>query len=249
MMTPKEFFQANKKVALAFSGGVDSAYLLYLAKFYNADVTAYFVKSQFQPEFEYQDALRLSKELGASLKVLHVDVLENSDVRKNPDNRCYYCKKTIFSRICEEAKKDGYDVIMDGTNASDDLSERPGAKALQEMQVLSPLRLCNLTKDDIRKKSKEANLFTWDKPAYACLATRIKPKEMITETALKKVELAEGILFSLGFSDFRVRVSKNRASIVLREEEVSLYHRFEEKITEEFLNLFDEVELSPIRRG
>lgn len=248
MMTPKEFFQANKKVALAFSGGVDSAYLLYLAKCCDADVTAYYVKSQFQPEFEYEDALRLAKELGASLKVLSVDVLEDPDVRKNPDNRCYYCKKTIFSRICEEAKKDGYDVIIDGTNASDDLSERPGAKALEEMQVLSPLRLCGLTKDEIRKKSKEANLFTWNKPAYACLATRIRPNETITKEALEKIEEAENFLFSLGFSDFRVRVSKNRASIVLREEEISLYHRFEEKIRAQLLMFFDEVELSSLRR-
>ena len=105
----------------------------------------------------------------------------------------------------------GYPVILDGTNASDDANDRPGMQALAELRVLSPLRLCGLTKDEIRRKSREAGLFTWDKPAYACLATRIPSGMQISEDLLQRVEGAEGALFAMGFTDFRVRVREGGA--------------------------------------
>ena len=132
----KQFFTEHPKCALAFSGGVDSAYLLYAAKKAGAEVRAYYVKAAFQPEFEFQDAIRLAEEIGADMKVLHVDVLSDDTVRKNPKDRCYYCKKQIFGNILAAAKADGFSVILDGTNASDDASDRPGMKALLEMQFL-----------------------------------------------------------------------------------------------------------------
>ena len=212
-MTLQQFFAQNGKAALAFSGGVDSAYLLYAALHYGADVTAYYVKSAFQPQFEYEDALKLAGELGAKLRVLPADVLSDPDVAANPSNRCYYCKKRIFSMILDAASADGYTLILDGTNASDDAGDRPGMRALQEMAVRSPLRECGLTKQMIRDASREAGLFTWNKPAYACLATRIPAGMPITREMLEKTERAEDFLFSLGFTDFRVRMTGQDGTI------------------------------------
>ena len=130
----EKFFQDNRQAALAFSGGVDSTYLLYEAIRQGVKIQPYYVKSAFQPEFEYQDALRLAKELNIELKVIPVDVLANEAVTDNPANRCYFCKTCIFSAILKEAKEDGYTLILDGTNASDDAVDRPGMQALQEMQ-------------------------------------------------------------------------------------------------------------------
>lgn len=209
---PKELqnILKDKKVAIAFSGGVDSSYLLYAAKTLNLDFQGYYINSQFQPEFEMEDALKLTKELNIDIKIIPLNVLENKTVTNNHSNRCYDCKNTIFTTIVKEAKKDGFEIILDGTNASDDPDNRPGMKALEELKVLSPLRIANLTKDDIRKYSKEANLFTWNKPAYACLATRIPTSMEITEELLQKIENSEKILFEMGFEDFRVRVLDNK---------------------------------------
>ncbi len=164
-----------------------------------------------QPEFELADAKRLATELGANMQIIEVDVLQQEAVIQNPPNRCYYCKQAIFGTILAAAAADGYTVILDGTNASDDANDRPGMQALAELRVLSPLRLCGLTKDEIRKKSREAGLFTWDKPAYACLATRIPSGVQITGELLTRVEVAEGALFAMGFTDFRVRVREGGA--------------------------------------
>ena len=205
-MTLQDFFEKNPKAAIAFSGGVDSSYLLHEGMRFGKDVKAYYVKSQFQPEFELADAKRLATELGANMQIIEVDVLQQEAVIQNPPNRCYYCKQAIFGTILAAAAADGYTVILDGTNASDDANDRPGMQALAELRVLSPLRPCGLTKDEIRKKSREAGLFTWDKPAYACLATRIPSGVQITGEHLTRVEGAEGALFAMGFTDFRVRV-------------------------------------------
>lgn len=242
-MNLEEFFKQYNKVAIAFSGGVDSAYLLYSATRYNVDVTAYYVKSQFQPQFEYDDAVRLANQLGARLKIINLDVLSFDEVRRNDDLRCYYCKKRIFSAIKNAALSDGYNIILDGTNASDDASDRPGMRALEELSVLSPLRMCDLTKDEIRELSRYANLFTWDKPAYACLATRIKPNEAITLDALNKVEKAEMFMMSLGFSSHRVRVSNNIATIIVKEEQKALLEKHKGLIVDEFNQYFDKINL------
>ena len=212
-MNLQEFFREHPKVAIAFSGGVDSSYLLYAALQAGAEVKAYYVKSAFQPQFELDDALRLAKELHADMTVLRGDVLAHSEVTANPSNRCYFCKKVVFGMITAAAQADGFTVLLDGTNASDDAGDRPGMKALQEMQVLSPLRTCGLTKDEIRRLSKEAGLFTWNKPSYACLATRIPTGTEITGELLERTESAEGYLFSLGFTDFRVRLLGNSAKL------------------------------------
>ena len=212
-MTIKEFFLECPKVAIAFSGGVDSAYLLYAAKQYAREVRAYYVKSEFQPAFELEDARRLAEELGADLRILPLSALDIPGVKENPANRCYYCKQGIFGAIWKAAREDGFSVLLDGTNASDDAGDRPGMKALEELSVLSPLRECGLTKAQIRELSKEAGLFTWDKPAYACLATRIPTGTAITAQDLTATENAESALFDLGFTDFRVRKAGDSAKL------------------------------------
>lgn len=221
-MTLQEFFVRHPRVALGFSGGVDSSYLLYAAIRAGAAIRAYYVKSPFQPAFELADARHLAEELGADLQVLEANPLEDPQVAANPQNRCYFCKIQIFSRIQAAARADGFPVLLDGTNASDDVSDRPGFRALQELEVLSPLRLCGLTKPEIRRLSREAGLFTWDKPAYACLATRIPTGVPITREHLAKTEAAEAALFALGFRDFRVRWLDGRARLQLREEQFPL---------------------------
>ncbi len=237
-MTLETFFRENPKVAIGFSGGVDSSYLLYAAKKYGADIRPYYIKSAFQPTFEYEDAKKLAAQLGIEMVTIYHDVLKNPQVVANPANRCYYCKSTLFSLLKERAKEDGYFVIIDGTNASDDVSDRPGMKALTELSVKSPLREAGLTKTQIRQLSKEAGLFTWDKPAYACLATRIPTNQTITQEMLEKVEQAEGILMEMGFSDFRVRVYHEAARIQWKEEELATAVEKREEIREKLLPYF-----------
>ena len=216
-MTIQEFFGKNPRAALAFSGGVDSAYLLYAGVAYGQDITAYYVRSEFQPQFELDDAKRIAQQLGAKLKVIELSVLANPDVRSNGPRRCYYCKRRIFTLIAEQARQDGYFLLIDGTNASDDAGDRPGMQALKELSVRSPLRECGLTKEEIRTLSREAGLFTWSKPAYACLATRLPTGTEITEHDLHITECAEAELFRLGFSDVRVRKLGDTARIQLPE--------------------------------
>lgn len=202
----QEFFHAHPVLALAFSGGTDSAYLLYAAKTCGCKLHAYYASSPFQPAFELEDAKRLAERLNVPMTVLPLNVLDNETIRKNPKDRCYYCKNAIFSHILKTAAKDGYSEIIDGTNASDDAGDRPGMRALKELQVLSPLRLCGITKKALREYSRNAGLFTWNKPAYACLATRIPTGTEIDLSILKHIEYAEQTLAAMGFEDFRVRV-------------------------------------------
>ena len=136
------FFKENNRLAIAFSGGVDSTYLLYAAAKAGADVTAYYVKSAFQPEFEYDDAKKLAEQIGCRLCIIEADVLSDESVTANPENRCYYCKQHIMSAITAAAEADGYAVVCDGTNASDDADDRPGFTALVEFGIRSPLREC-----------------------------------------------------------------------------------------------------------
>jgi uncharacterized protein len=242
-MDLKQFFESVPEAAIAFSGGVDSAYLLYAAMQFGKRVKAYYVKTAFQPQFELEDAFRLAKELGADLQVLEVDILCETAVTANPADRCYHCKKVLFSRILQAAKADGFSVLLDGTNASDDASDRPGMRAISELSVRSPLRKCGLTKGKIRQLSKEACLFTHDKPAYACLATRIPTGELITSEKLQRTERAEAYISQWGFRDFRVRSMGNTAKIQVLEGDLSLLMEHREDILEELKKYYTGVVL------
>lgn len=212
-MTLETFFQTVPRAAAAFSGGTDSAFLLWAAKHCGCDIRAYYVKTAFQPDFELADARRLCRELSIPLTVLEADILAVPGAAANGPDRCYHCKRALFSLLREAARRDGYDLLLDGTNASDDAGDRPGMRALRELEVRSPLRECGLTKDEVRLRSRQAGLFTWDKPAYACLATRVPTGTPITAPDLEKVERAEEALAALGFSDFRVRLFHGAARL------------------------------------
>ena len=237
----EQFFKGNPKTAIAFSGGVDSAYLLYAAATYGADVTAYFVKTAFQPQFELADAEKLAKHLGVRMQVIPLDILCSRIITENPPDRCYHCKKEIFSAIRDAASRDGYSLLLDGTNASDDATDRPGMRALQEICVRSPLREAGLTKSQIRSLSAQAGLFTWDKPAYACLATRIPTGEVITERKLQRTEEAEDFLFCLGLRDFRVRSMGNTAKLQVRDADLPLVMAHRQQIMQRLGKEYDSI--------
>lgn len=242
-MTIEKYFEVNNKLAVAFSGGVDSTYLLYAAVKAGADVKAYYVKSVFQPEFEFRDAVKLAELIGCELCVIEADVLSDEMVTSNPEDRCYYCKQHIMNAITVAAGADGYDIVCDGTNASDDADDRPGFRALGEYGIRSPLRECGLTKADIRLVSKAAGLPTWNKPAYACLATRILTGEIITEEKLRITEKAETILCDMGFRDFRARMRGNNALIQIEESQHEKALEHEAEIKKALSELYEEVKI------
>ena len=219
-MTLQEFFSENPRCALAFSGGVDSAYLLWAGLQAGAEIWPYFVKTPFQPQFELEDARRLCRQLDADLIICELDVLTDKAVAANPPDRCYHCKRRMFSWLKRYAASEGFSLLLDGTNASDDAGDRPGMRALEELEVRSPLRECGLTKDDIRALSRQAGLFTWDKPSYACLATRVPTGRTITREDLKKVEQGESLLSGLGFRDFRLRLTANGCKLQMKEDQL-----------------------------
>ncbi|MDL2259175.1 ATP-dependent sacrificial sulfur transferase LarE [Eubacteriales bacterium OttesenSCG-928-K08] len=242
-MTLREFFHIHPKVALAFSSGVDSSYLLYECSRYANDIRAYFVKTPFQPRFELEDALRMAKGLNVKLTIIEYDIIKHPEVMANGPLRCYYCKQKIFSTILNYAKKDGFTALIDGTNASDKTSDRPGMRALEEMNVLSPLRLCGLDKDKITVLSREAGLFTWNKPAYACLATRIPTGTAIENSMLELIEKSEDTLRSLGLRDFRLRISGRDAKLQVDRKEFLTVMDIREKILDALQESFSEITL------
>lgn len=242
-MELREFFTLHPKAAIAFSGGVDSAFLLYAALKCGADVTAYYVNSAFQPDFELRDAERLARELGADMRIIPLDILSDAQICENPPERCYFCKQRIMAAICSRAEEDGYDLVLDGTNASDDAGDRPGMRALRERGIVSPLRECGLTKPEIRALSKQAGLFTFDKPAYACLATRIPAGEKISAEKLGKIQQAEDRLFEMGFADFRARLRGQEALLQFTQEELPRARREFKEIEGRLSGLFSAVRL------
>ena len=240
-MKLSEFFEQNRKCALGYSGGVDSTFLLYSAIKADVDIKPYFVKSAFTTENEYKAAIDFASKLGCKVSVINFDVLALRDVIINNENRCYYCKKAIFSAISEYAAKDGYNVIIEGTNASDDISDRPGFKAICELGVVSPLKLCGITKDEIRSELKKAGFDIWNKPATACLATRIPTNTEISLDDLIRVYKCEKILYNIGFSDFRVRIFNGAARIQLKSDDFSLALYKRKEIFDGFKPYFNDV--------
>ena len=260
-MQLQEYFDDHKKIGVAFSGGVDSSFLLYAAKAAGCKVHAYYAKSQFQPQFELNDAKRLADMLDVPLTVETLDVLGGSTpdvqtpteidqsppygiVAMNTPERCYYCKKMIMTKLMLLARADGFECLCDGTNADDNFGDRPGMRAISELGIESPLRVCRLTKTEIRRLSKEAGLFTYDKPAYACLATRIPTGTEITQAIVSKIERAENAMFSMKFFDFRVRfIPPGAAKIQLPEAQWDKAALLRSEILAKLQNDFDGVVL------
>ncbi len=247
-MELSDFFRLHPAGAVAFSGGVDSSLLVWAAARYGSDWRAYYVHSPFQPAFELADARQVAGQCGLPLTVLEVDVLQNETVAANPPDRCYYCKRSIFSVILDRARQDGCPLVIDGTNASDDAGDRPGMRALRELEVRSPLRECGLTKAAVRQLSREAGLPTWDKPAYACLATRVPSGTALTAELLQSVEAAETALAELGFRDFRVRARHGMALVQVTEAQWSLAAARRDEIQKRLRPLFESAALDLVPR-
>lgn len=248
MMTLQEFFQSNPAGALAFSGGTDSSLLVWAAGKYGKNWRAYYLHSVFQPAFELGDARKIASECGLPLTIIEGDILSCREAAENSADRCYFCKRAIFSMIRRQAEQDGYSLLIDGTNASDDAGDRPGMRALRELGVRSPLRECGLSKWDVRDLSRQAGLFTWNKPAYACLATRIPTGVPITPEALKKVEQGENMLASLGFTNFRIRLHGDVAVLQLPQEHFAYALERREEILKRLQPLFRIVSLDLLAR-
>jgi uncharacterized protein len=205
--------------AVAFSGGVDSSFLCYATREALGDrAAAITVASPMLPKSE----LDCAAEVAAKVGIRHILIAEDKideEVAANPKERCYFCKKIEFAAIIAEAKKHGIHTVLDGSNADDPSDYRPGLKALEELAVFSPLRAAGLGKEEIRELSRRFGLPTWDKPAFACLASRIPYGERIDREKLSRVEKAEEILRREGFRQFRVRSHGDIARIEVAPEE------------------------------
>jgi uncharacterized protein len=197
---------------VAFSGGVDSTFLLHRAhKVKKSSIIAITIRTPYIPAREIDEAIGFTSSFGIKHKV--IDIAFPEMIRSNPIDRCYLCKKTIFTDLLSFAENNNYQFVIDGTNTDDIRDFRPGMTALKELGIRSPLLESGLTKNDIRELSKEADLDIWDKPAMACLLTRIPYDTEINEEALRLVEEAENMLFELGYPGTRVRIHGDLARI------------------------------------
>ena len=209
-------------LAVAFSGGVDSTLLVYAAHEALGDkALAITARSSTFPDRERNEAIDFCKEHGIRHRILDSEELDIAGFRENPENRCYFCKKELFTKIKELAAANGCEFVAEGSNM-DDLSDyRPGLQAVEELQVTSPLRTAGLTKQEIRDLSREFGLATWDKPSFACLASRFVYGEEITADKLYMVGQAEQLLLDLGFRQMRVRMhGKDLARIEVMPEDI-----------------------------
>ncbi|SNS94816.1 uncharacterized protein SAMN05446037_102912 [Anaerovirgula multivorans] len=208
-----EHIKSLESVVIAFSGGVDSTFLLKAAKEAIGDrVIALTIHAPFHLQWEIEETKELTKELSIKHVILeHTEIIP--EIKNNPSDRCYLCKKAVFQGILDFAKENGYNYVADGTNFDDTKDYRPGMKALKELQVVSPLLEAGFTKNEIRSMSKELGLPTWNKPAYACILTRIQYGQEITKEDLQKIELAEKYMIDLGFPIVRVRLHDQLARI------------------------------------
>ena len=200
--------------ALAFSGGVDSALLLYAAREALADqLLAVTVRSRLFPQRELDEAQALCRSLGVRHLVIDFDCLQLEAFSANPANRCYLCKLELLGMVKEQATAQGISVVMEGSNLDDLADYRPGMQAISELGIASPLRSAGLSKADIRALSRHVGLPSWNKPSLACLASRIAYGEPITAAKLEMLEKAEQLLVELGFRQVRVRLHGTMARI------------------------------------
>ena len=202
----KSILKGMGSVLLAYSGGVDSTFLLRVAKdVLGINVLAVTADSPTYPQDELKFSCRTARAMGVRHKVIRTQEDKNPLFRANPQNRCYYCKKELFSRLKKIATQEKIKFVVDASNISDQADFRPGSRAKKELGARSPLAEARFTKEDIRRESKKLGLVTWQKPSLACLASRVPYGTKITPVILSKIEKAENIIKSLGFGQVRVR--------------------------------------------
>lgn len=227
----KQYLQARKKVAVAYSGGVDSTFLLKTARdVLDENAIAITMKIHSFPRHEYEECIEFCQRENIFQIVLEFDELKIPGFAGNPENRCYLCKKELFSQMKQSAAQHGNAILLEGSNVDDTGDYRPGMQAIKELSVESPLKEAGLSKQDIRDLSKMLGLPTWKKPSFACLSTRFPYGETINEEKLRRVETAENMLFQYGITQARVRCHNDLARIELLPEDFPVI--MEEKVRE-----------------
>ncbi|MGL6107224.1 ATP-dependent sacrificial sulfur transferase LarE [Romboutsia sp.] len=227
-------------IAVAYSGGVDSNFLLRIAKDTLGDnVIAVTMHAMMHSNIEIEEAKEYAKSFGVKHVIVNIENFDVEEFLQNGPQRCYYCKSAVFTKVLEVAKENNIKYVADGTNLSDLGDFRPGLKALEELNIVSPLKESGLTKDDIRALSKEIGLVTHNKPAFACLATRIPYGTRINNEMLRMVEKGEQYLIELGFTQFRVRHHGEIARIEVEKAEIHKF--FSNDILEKTNNKFREI--------
>jgi uncharacterized protein len=233
----KKYLNNLGSVAVAFSSGVDSTFLLKVAKEVLGDkVIAVTAQSCSFPKRELNEAKAFCKQEGIRHFICDSEELEIEGFRQNPPNRCYLCKKELFETILKIAQENGIQYVVEGSNMDDNGDYRPGLKAIAELEIKSPLRVAELTKSEIRALSKEMGLPTWEKQSFACLASRFVYGETITEEKLSMVDKAEQLLLDRGFHQVRVRIHGTMARIEVMPEEFEKL--VEQSMREEVVNAF-----------
>jgi uncharacterized protein len=214
-----EIIKKTGSACVAFSGGVDSSFLCYAtADALGKNALAVTIVSPMIPDSEIACAKKVSSLIGITHIIIEDDEIDEC-VAENPHDRCYHCKKIEFGTIAKAAAAHGIHTVFDGTNIDDEGDYRPGLKALAELKIVSPLREAGLCKDEIRELSRRFDLPTWDKPAFACLASRFPYGERIDKEKLERIEMAEDFLREAGFRQFRVRSHGDIARIEVAPEE------------------------------
>lgn len=216
----KSSLKQLESVVIGLSGGVDSSLLAKISHdVLGSRAIAVSIVSPMMPSWDLKDAKSLTAQLGMEHILLEEETID-AVVSQNPVNRCYHCKKMEFGEILKIAKARGFKAVADGSNVDDRSDYRPGAQAIAELKVVSPLKVVGLTKAEIRQLSKQFGLSTWDKPAYACLGSRVPYGEEITLAKLSKIEKAEAYLHSLGYYQVRVRNHGDMARIELNPDDI-----------------------------
>ena len=241
-------------VAVAFSGGVDSTFLMYAAHdVLGENAIAVTAVSKSFPERERMEAKAFCESLGIRHLFVESEELQIEGFSHNPVNRCYLCKTELFTKLKEIADTEGIAVVAEGSNLDDNGDYRPGLQAVKELGIASPLREAGLTKQNIREISKELGLGTWNKQSFACLSSRFVYGETITEEKLDMVDRAEQFLLDLGFHQVRVRIhGENLARIEVLREELSRILEHREEIALEFRKIgfvYVTMDLSGYRTG